>query len=115
MNKKTLTIGLTVGLLIGTQIYVNNSQNEKIDKIEQIRQQNLNGITEQFKITEIIDAHVRGEKTVGTGEGIVYTQRFFTETVGDIAVGDIVEITWNKNDYENNNWNNVQNVKKIIK
>lgn len=114
MNKKTLTIGLTVGLLIGTQIYVNNSQNEKIEKIEQIRQQNSNGITEQFKITHIGDGHVHGEKTVGTGEGIVYTERFFAERVGEIAVGDVVDITWNKYNYENSNWNNVENMK-IIK
>lgn len=74
-----------------------------------------NGITEEFKITEVTnDGYVRGEKTEGTGEGIYYNQDFFADNVGKLAVGDVIQITWTPEAYEVEDWENVEKIEKII-
>lgn len=68
-------------------------------------------IGEGFKITEIKDGYVRGEKTTGTGEGIYYTTNLFGRFgLDNIKVGDKVQVLWTKADYDNENWDNVENI-----
>jgi hypothetical protein len=76
-----------------------------------------NAVTEEFKITSIDGAGwVRGEKTQDTGEGIYYAMDTFkSHGAGVVKVGDIVEVTWPHTAYENNDWDNIEKIEKIIK
>jgi hypothetical protein len=71
-------------------------------------------VVEEFKITSVdTDGYVRGEQPVG-GEGIYYPQSFFVDKVGALAVGDEIEITWDRKAYDNGDWENVLQIEKII-
>lgn len=74
-------------------------------------------VTEEFKITSVEnDTMVRGELTTGTGEGIYYPMDAFEANgAGTVAVGDIVQITWSQNAYQNENWDAIAKMEKIIK
>lgn len=73
-------------------------------------------ITEEFRITEVTDdGFARGEYTQGTGEGIYYSQAEFAKHgAGEVAVGDIVHVKWSREDYINEDWDNVLEMSKII-
>jgi hypothetical protein len=70
-------------------------------------------VTEQFQITEIGD-NILGEPVYGTGEGINYpAQKFWDSGLDSINIGDIVQVAWSREDYENSNWDKVEFIKFI--
>lgn len=73
-------------------------------------------VTEEFKITDTNDnGFVRGELTEGTGEGIYYPmEAFVVEGAGTVKVGDIVQVTWSQYAYQNENWDDIVKMEKII-
>ena len=74
-------------------------------------------VTEEFKIVDTDDGgYVRGELTEGTGEGIYYPmEAFVVEGAGTVKVGDIVQVTWSQYAYQNENWDDIVKMEKIIK
>lgn len=72
-------------------------------------------VTEQFKITEKLDnGYIRGEKTEGTGEGIYYSADTFKKYgADDLAIGDIVNVTWPIDSYEAEEWDNLLKIERV--
>ena len=77
--------------------------------------EHVNEVSEEFRITEMLeDGFVRGEKLEGTGEGIYYHQDFFAEYVGKVNIGDEIIVTWPRSAYDDEDWNNVKSMTKVI-
>lgn len=73
-------------------------------------------VSEHFIITEIENGSVRGELVNGTGEGIYYPETIFPQHgIDGLKIDDEVTITWTANAYENENWDNIKQIGKIIK
>lgn len=86
-------------------------------------------VKEQFKIYEVspdgeeirgelIEGYVQEEGERGTGNGTaegIYLDKTYYEKFGEetLNVGDEIEVTYNKDDYENEVWDNIVNVEKI--
>lgn len=135
MNKLSLAAAGILTLGFAAQIGANYTQTEKIAQqvakqtrmvqmemnasimqqrqlTQQIKQ--MNYITEEFKITEIDNqGYVHGEQPTG-GEGIYYSQEFLKANVGNLKIGDEIEITWPREAYDNGDWENVSDIQKII-
>jgi hypothetical protein len=65
-----------------------------------------NSVTEDFKIVSIDEVNARGELIEGNGEGIYYPLDDLKEAgiEGELKLGDEVSITWSKENYKNENW-----------
>jgi hypothetical protein len=67
--------------------------------------QNVELTTEQHKITSIEGNEIYGELVEGNGEGIFYTKQDFEEMgIENVKVGDVVEISWTTENYNNEEW-----------
>lgn len=68
-------------------------------------------VTETHEITSIEGEIVRGEFVVGTGEGIYYTKEQFKEMgVEELEVGDVIDISWTQDNYENEEWDTIYSI-----
>lgn len=70
-------------------------------------------ISEVHQIEVIEGNDVYGGKVKGTGEGIYYTKEQFIDAgIKNVAVGDKVKVTWTKDNFDNENWNEMK-IKKV--
>jgi hypothetical protein len=73
-------------------------------------------VAENFIITEIDKGSVRGKPAVGTGEGIFYPETTFTQHgIDNLKVGDEVTVTWTGDAYDNEDWDIIKEIGKIVK
>lgn len=71
-------------------------------------------ISERFMITENDGDYVRGEKLGGNGEGIYYDVKYFERfDLEDVSVGNVVDVAWPEDSYNNENWDDVKRIAKI--
>lgn len=106
MRKKNLiVIGLVMGLIPGC----NNH--------EEITEKKPSVVSEVHDIYEIDGNYIRGERIVGTGEGVYYSKEELKKAgLKHMKVGDRIKLSWIKDDYEDENWDNLYsatNLKKV--
>ena len=74
-----------------------------------------NYIYEEFKITRLTNnGEIYGELTEGTGEGIYIDKTYYknyNELKEELELGDIIIVSYNKDDYKNEVWDNIVNIK----
>jgi hypothetical protein len=62
-------------------------------------------VLEQHKIVAIEGNEIYGENVSGSGEGIYYMSKDFEDMgISEIAIGDVVEIGWSKENFVNEDW-----------
>lgn len=94
-----ILISIIIGALMLFGNIINTYQNETISEV--------------FEINNVENGEIRGELIrgqVGQGEGI-----YLLENDLDIKinVGDKIKVTYYKDDYENNIWDNILKVEKL--
>lgn len=94
---KTLVILVTLFLSMGNEMV--------------LHKEDPNAIVETFVIHEENDIEIRGELLNGTGEGIyldeTYTEQDWVQLKEDIKVGSIINVHYDKDDYENEIWDSI--------
>lgn len=95
---KTLIIAITLFLNMGNEMVITH----EID---------TNAVVETFVIHEETETEIRGELLNGTGEGIyldeTYTAQDWDQLKEDIKVGSVINVHYDKEDYENEIWDNI--------
>lgn len=71
-------------------------------------------VYEKFTISDVYENDVQAEPKVGTGEGVHFTIDELAKLgKTDVFVGDVIEVGWTEDDYQQNNWDKVAVVKTI--
>lgn len=83
--------------------------------LEMVSRQDLY-VTEEFVVTEIFDnGDIRGEKTIGGGEGVYLDKASLEAYELELGYDDIIHVSWFINDYYNEIWDEIQKVDLIAK
>jgi hypothetical protein len=71
-------------------------------------------VYEKFTISDVYENDVQAEPKVGTGEGVHFTLDELHKLGKDsVFVGDVIEVGWTEDDYQQNNWDKIAVVKTI--
>jgi hypothetical protein len=71
-------------------------------------------VYEKFTISDVYENDVQAEPKVGTGEGVHFTIDELAKLgKTDVFVGDVIEVGWTEDDYQQNNWDKIAVVKTI--
>jgi hypothetical protein len=116
---------LIMGFILGAESFENFKQEKHvaaatISHMQETTAYQDDFVFEVFKIENVNDkGEIRGEiigsSAWSTGEGIYLDDTYTKSDISSLKVGDIILVVYDKQDYEEEIWDNILDVKKLNK